>query len=71
MNYVDIRVSKDGGRTWSDFRKVPMGDLGDFMYPVVTRRWGRARHWVFDIRVTDDCRADLLAASAQLEPAGP
>jgi hypothetical protein len=70
MNYIDIAVSKDGGRVWSDWRKVPMGELGDFLYPVVTRRWGIGQHIVFKWRVTDDVRADVFAASIQTESAG-
>lgn len=70
MNYLDIRVSKDGGHTFSDWRKVEVGELGDFMHPCVTRRWGVARHFVFQWRVTDDYRADVVAASIQTEAAG-
>lgn len=70
MNFLDIRVSKDGGQTFSDWRKIPAGELGDFMQPIVARRWGSARHFVFQTRVTDDYRADVVAASIQLEAAG-
>jgi hypothetical protein len=70
MNYIDIAVSRNGGRTWSDWRRVPMGDLGDFMEPVITRRWGIGTHLTFKWRVTDDVRADVFAASIQTESAG-
>jgi hypothetical protein len=71
MNYVDLRYTKDGGRTWSDWRKIELGDVGDFVKRVVARRFGSSRQFVFQERVTDDCRADLIAASIQIEPAGP
>lgn len=71
MNYVDICYTKDGGHTWSDYRQIPLGERGDFVKRVVARRFGSARQIVFKERVTDNCRADLIAASIQTEPAGP
>lgn len=71
MNYVDLRYSKNGARTWSDWRKIPLGEVGDFTRRVVARRFGSARTIVFQERVNDDCRADLIAASIQTEAAGP
>jgi hypothetical protein len=68
MASIDIRYSKDGGRNWSDWRKLDMGGTGDFMQRVVLRRLGMGRQWVFEIRVTDPVRADLIAASTQVEP---
>jgi len=63
VSSVDVRYSKDGGRNWSDWRKLDMGDVGDFCKRLQLRRLGRGYQWVFDIRVTDDVRADLIAGS--------
>lgn len=63
MTSVDIRYSKDGGRNWSDWRKMNAGDTGDFTERLQARRFGRGRQWVFDIRITDPVRTDILAAS--------
>lgn len=71
MFYTNVSYSKDGGRTWSDWRVIPLGALGDFMTRVVARRFGSSRQYVFRERVTDDCRADLIAASVQTEQGGP
>lgn len=68
MFYVDIQYSKNGGHTWSKWRKLPMGELGDFCKRVVARRFGSSRQFVFRTRVTDDCRADLISASVQMTP---
>lgn len=65
--FVDIRYSKDGGNNWSHWKRRSLGDVGDFMKRVRVHRLGRGRQWVFDIRVTDNCRAALLAASLQVE----
>lgn len=70
MFYTNIRYSKDGARTWSDWRVIPLGEQGDFMKRVVSRRFGSSRQYVFQELVTDDCRADLIAASVQIEAGG-
>lgn len=64
---IDVRYSKDGGRNWSDWRKLDMGSTGDFVKPLRLNRLGMGKQWVFDIRVTDPVRADLMAASVQAE----
>lgn len=69
MNYLDFRYSKDGGRNWSDWRQLEIGETGDFCKEVSTRRLGRGEQWVFDIRITDPVRADILVAGVKLEGA--
>lgn len=68
MTHIDIRYSRDGGHNWSNWRKMPMGETGDFVKRVHMRRFGRGRQFVFDVRVTDPVRADIMAASVLLEP---
>lgn len=65
---VDARYSKDGGRNWSDWRKLNAGATGDFTERLEARRLGRGRQWVFDIRITDPVRKDILGASWMPEP---
>lgn len=67
MATVDFRYSKDGGRNWSDWRPLDMGSTGAFVKKVQTRRLGRGFQWVFAVRVTDPVKADIMAASVQLE----
>jgi hypothetical protein len=67
MTYIDFRYSKDGGRNWANWRKLPMGNTGDFVRRLQMRSLGQGRQWVFDIRVTDPVKADILTASWQLE----
>lgn len=67
MSYVDIRYSKDGGHNWSDWRRIPLGETGDFVKRVETRRLGQGRQWVFDVRITDPVRTDIIAASIKVE----
>lgn len=70
MTTIDLRYSKDGGRNWSDWKQRSLGEVGDFVKRVTFRRLGQGRQWVFDIRVTDPVRADLIAASMQIEGEG-
>lgn len=67
MSNINVRYSKDGGRNWSDWRKLDMGDTGDFLKRLELRRLGAGREWIFDILVTDAVRADLIAASIMPE----
>lgn len=65
---MDIRYSRDAGHNWSDWRKMLLGKTGSFMQRLQMRRFGRGRQWVFEFRVTDDVRADILGAAIMLEP---
>ncbi len=66
-SYVDIRYSKNGGRTWSNWRTVSLGTVGDFAKTTRPRRWGVSRQWIFHFRVTDPCRRDMLTAAIDIE----
>lgn len=64
---VDIRYSKNGGRTWSNWRTVSMGKQGDFVKETRAHRWGISRQWVFHFRVTDPCKRDMLTVAVDIE----
>jgi len=63
MTYMDIRYSKDGGYTWSSWRRVPMGVTGQFAKRITQRGFGRGYQFVFHTRVSDPVKADMVAAS--------
>lgn len=67
MSDVLIRYSKDGGYNWSDHRVRSLGEAGEFCKKVQVARLGQGQQWVFDISVADPVRADLMAASIQIE----
>lgn len=67
MSSVDIRISKDGGRNFGDWKKRDLGETGDFLTPAIVRRLGRSRQWLIEWRVTDPVRADLIAVAVQAE----
>lgn len=66
---VQVRYSRDGGRNWTGWRERSLGALGEFQRRVKLLRLGQGRQWVFEWKVTSPVRADLLAASIQVEPA--
>lgn len=70
MYYANLRYTKNG-YTFSDWREAELGERGDFQKKVIYRRFGSGDYWVFEERVTDDCRADLIACSVQIEGGGP
>lgn len=59
--YIELRVSKDGGYTWSDWKGRDIGATGDFIRPLIWRRLGNSRHFTFDFRATG--APDILAGS--------
>lgn len=67
---VLFRYSKDGGNNWSGWVERSLGEVGDFQKRVRRYRLGQGRQWVFDVRVTSPVKADLLAASIQMEGGG-
>lgn len=71
-SFLSLRVSKDGAKTWSDWRARSLGDTGDFLKEAVWRRLGNARHFTFDFRadgVPDIVAAYLLGQDGQWHPA--
>ena len=65
---IELRYSKDGGYTWSDWQARDLGDTGDFLSPAIWRRLGVSRQWLVHIRMT--VGADLLAGAIQAQEGG-
>ncbi|MEK9722045.1 MAG: packaged DNA stabilization protein [Rhodospirillaceae bacterium] len=60
---VSLRVSGDGGKTWSNERWRSAGALGDYSTRVRWLRNGRARRWMPEVVVSDPVPWRLLGAS--------
>lgn len=67
MNYIQVRYSDDGGRNWSNWRNLEIGDTGDFLKPLVTRRLGMTRHRIWEFMDTSPAPQDVMAASIIVE----
>lgn len=59
-----IQVSKDGGRTFGVERKVSLGKIGHYLTRIMTRRWGMARDFVWQITMTDPVPFVITGGSA-------
>jgi hypothetical protein len=64
---VMLRVSRDGGHTWSEPWLMPAGRLGEYSRRVLARRLGQARDAVFEVTVSDPVAWSLINAWIDLE----
>lgn len=60
---VELRSSRDGGRTWSDWRQAGLGKQGQYRARASWRRFGSfdAPGGIFEIRCTDPVRFRISA----------
>jgi hypothetical protein len=66
---VEIRLSKNGGYNYADWRTGDLGNEGQYGKEVVFRRFGIARNDTFHMRVTSPVKRDLIAAYIMVEGA--
>lgn len=64
---VMLQVSRDGGHTWGAEMWRSFGALGEFGKRAVWNRLGRARDWLFKVRVTDPVKTVFVAAWVRYE----
>ena len=57
-----LKVSTDGGKTWSKYMYSSMGKLGDSKAEVRFPRLGAGEDWVFEVQVSDPVRRNIIAA---------
>lgn len=63
---VELRASRDAGRTWGNWRQAGLGKQGQYRARAVWRRFGAydAPGGLFEIRVTDPVRLRISAVRA-------
>ncbi len=59
---IDLQLSKDGARTWSDIFTASMGKVGEYKTKVAFRRLGVAEQMTFKIRITDPVKRILIGS---------
>lgn len=57
-----LKISKDGGRTWSDWYTMPIGAVGEYQTKVRFRRIGIAEQLTFWVRVTDPVKVAMVGS---------
>jgi hypothetical protein len=65
---IELRVSRDGGHTWSEPVEMHAGQIGAYSQRVIARRLGHARDAVFEVTVSDPVAWSLVQAWLDLEP---
>jgi hypothetical protein len=65
---IMLRLSKDGGYTWSNEIHMHVGKIGEYLKRVYVHRLGQGRNWVVELTSTDpvawawvECLVDLEA----------
>lgn len=64
---VQMRGSKDGGRTWSTPRVKSLGTAGDWNAKAEFLQWGQCRVLLLEFRDHSPYRGDVIAASIHVE----
>jgi len=57
---ISLRISRDGGHTWSTEYFTSFGAVGKYETRAVFRRLGTARDLVFRVRITDPVKRALI-----------
>lgn len=66
--YIEAGFSKDGGYTFTDFRKAPLPDEGDYGDAMpVWRRLGIFRQASARFRCTEACTLTIIAMEVEAE----
>lgn len=66
--YIEMAVSKDGSYTFTDWRKRPLPDHGDYSDPMpVWRRMGTSRQFATRFRCTEPCVLTVTAMAIEAE----
>lgn len=58
-----LRVSCDGGRTWSNARSEPIGKMGEYRKRVRWRGLGMSTQAVFEVTISDPVKVVMVAAN--------
>ncbi len=58
-----MRLSRDGGTTWSQELAASIGKVGQYLNRCIWRRLGFARDTVFEVKVVDPVKRDIVGAT--------
>ena len=63
---VMLRVSRDGGHSWSSTLTAALGKVGEYARRVLWRRLGRSRDFTFELSVSDPVKVVFLGGFIDL-----
>ena len=64
---VMLRVSRDGGHSWSSTLTAALGKVGEYARRVLWRRLGRSRDFTFELSVSDPVKVVFLGGFMDLK----
>ena len=64
---VMLRVSRDGGHSWSSTLTAALGKVGEYARRVLWRRLGRSRDFTFELSVSDPAKVVFLGGFMDLK----
>lgn len=64
---IQVRYSDDGGRNFTNWREISLGDLGEYQTRQRIRRLGATRNRVWEIQCAEPVKVNLLGAVAFAE----
>jgi hypothetical protein len=67
MRRIMIRISKDSGRTWGNWKFRDAGELGQYAKKISIGPLGMGNQFVAHIKKADPFRCPLIGASALIE----
>lgn len=65
---IMVRISRDGGSTWTPERWLPLGKMGQYARRAVWRAAGSYRDGVVEVTVSDPVFATLMAVAGDITP---
>ena len=57
-----MQYSKDGGKTWSNWKEAKLGKMGQYLNRVRWNRLGTARQFIIKVRISDPVKIDIGGA---------
>jgi hypothetical protein len=60
-----LRVSRDGGQSWSNSVMAAIGKIGDFLTRVKWTKLGSARDWTFEITISEPIKIAIVGVNVR------
>jgi len=65
--HMNLRYSKDGGRTWRSNNDLRLGKIGETEVRSRATQFGQGRNWVLELRISARVKRVILGAVAEFE----
>lgn len=65
---IMIRTSKNGGKTYLDYRTMSIGKVGDYTHRAYVTRLGSARSMTFEVSVSEPVKVVFMGAAVLTQP---